>query len=80
MQLASPVNEGWMYERNKKYIKLYKNSKIGLGSAIQNGILRSRKKYVCIFMADMSDDIKDLIKYYYLISFCETIIFHNYLV
>ena len=56
------------YIVKKKYIKLYKNNKKGLGSAIQNGILRSRKKYVCIFMADMSDDVKDLIKYYNLIK------------
>ena len=55
------------YIINKKYINLYKNNKKGLGSAIQNGILRSKKKYVCLFMADMSDDVKDLIKYYKLI-------------
>ena len=23
MQLATPVNEGWMYEKNKKFIKLF---------------------------------------------------------
>ncbi len=23
MQLATPVNEGWLYERNKKFIKLF---------------------------------------------------------
>ena len=23
MQLATPVNEGWMYEKNKKFVKLF---------------------------------------------------------
>ena len=47
-----------------KYIKLYKNKKKGLGSAIETGIIKSKYKYVCIFMSDLSDDINDLIKYY----------------
>ena len=49
---------------NKKYIKIYNNKKKGLGSAIEVGILNSKKNYACIFMADMSDDINDVIKYY----------------
>ena len=56
------------YIKRKKFIKLIKNKKKGLGSAISNGILRSQRKYVCIFMADMSDDLKDLKRYFSEIS------------
>ena len=50
----------------KKYskIQIYKNIKKGLGSAINLGIKRSKKKYVCIFMCDLSDDVNDIYKYY----------------
>ena len=48
----------------KKHIKLIKNKKKGLGGAISTGILKSQHNYIAIFMADMSDDINDLIKYY----------------
>ncbi len=51
-------------KKRNKLIKLFKNKKKGLGSAIATGILKSKYKYVSIFMADMSDDPKDLIKYY----------------
>jgi len=54
--------------KRKKFIKLIKNKKKGLGSAISCGILRSQRKYVCIFMADMSDDLKDLKRYFSEIS------------
>ena len=54
--------------KTKKFIKLIKNKKKGLGSAISCGILRSQRKYVCIFMADMSDDLKDLKRYFSEIS------------
>ena len=40
------------------------NKKRGLGSAITVGIVNASKKYVAIFMADLSDDIDDLKKYY----------------
>jgi len=49
-----------------KNIKIFKNKKIGLGGAISEGILRSRNDYVCIFMADCSDSICDMINYYLL--------------
>ena len=51
---------------NKKYskIKIYKNKKKGLGSAIKLGIKKSKKKYICIFMCDLSDDVNDIFKYY----------------
>ena len=45
-------------------IKVFKNRKKGLGSAISEGIIRSKSDYVCIFMSDLSDDLNDLIKYY----------------
>jgi len=56
------------FSKNRKFIKLIKNKKKGLGSAINSGILNSKKKYICIFMADMSDDLVDLKNYYYQIS------------
>lgn len=56
------------YIKKHNYIKLIVNKKKGLGSAIYNGIIKSKKKFLCIFMADMSDDLNDLIKYYSRIS------------
>jgi len=44
------------------------NKKRGLGSAITVGIENGSKKYVAIFMADLSDDIDDLKKYYTIIQ------------
>ena len=49
-------------------IKLYNNSKKGLGGTINLGIEKSEGEAVCIMMADMSDDIDDLKKYYQLIQ------------
>ena len=45
-------------------ILLIDNTKVGLGSAIISGINNSSKQLVGIFMADMSDNLKDLKKYY----------------
>ena len=53
--------------KKNKFIKLYNNKKKGLGSAIELGVIKSTKEYVCIFMSDMSDDINDLKKYYKII-------------
>jgi len=50
-------------KKNSK-IKIYKNVKKGLGSAIKLGIEKSKKKYVCLFMCDLSDDVSDIVKYY----------------
>ncbi len=50
--------------KNKKFIKIYANTKKGLGSALETGIKKSKSKYVCIFMSDMSDDLNDVKKYY----------------
>ena len=51
---------------SKKYsfVKIFKNKKKGLGSAIEEGIKKSNFDYIAIFMADSSDSIADLIKYY----------------
>ena len=49
---------------NVKKIKVIKNMQIGLGSAIATGIINSKKKYFTIMMADSSDSIQDLKKYY----------------
>ena len=48
--------------------KTITNKKKGLGSAITVGIESCSKKYVAIFMADLSDDIDDLKKYYDIIK------------
>lgn len=55
------------FKRNKK-IKLINNIKPGLGGALSIGIEKSTKEFICIFMADESDSISDLIKYYKIIS------------
>ena len=49
-------------------IKLFNNNKKGLGGAINLGIEKSVGEAVCIMMADLSDDIADLKKYYQLIQ------------
>jgi dolichol-phosphate mannosyltransferase len=48
---------------------IYKNNiHPGLGGAIVAGINASNFEYICIFMADMSDSVEDLKKYYSLIQ------------
>ena len=49
---------------NKKKFKIYDNTKKGLGGAINLGIEKVEGEYICIMMADLSDDINDLKKYY----------------
>jgi len=56
------------YTKKKSYFKIYKSKKKGLGSAISTGIIKSKKKYVCVFMFDLSDDVKDLVRYFKEIS------------
>ena len=62
------------FEKCKILVNKYKNFKVldnkkkGLGGAINLGIKESSGDYVSIMMADLSDDISDLIKYYELIS------------
>ncbi len=56
------------FMKKRNFIKFYNNKKKGLGSAIELGIIKSSKDFVCIFMSDMSDNLNDLKKYYKLIS------------
>tara|TARA_B100001057_G_scaffold476480_1_gene544534 strand:- start:21544 stop:22248 length:705 start_codon:yes stop_codon:yes gene_type:complete len=51
-----------------KNVFVYKNKLKGVASAIKLGIKFSKKKYICIYMADQSDGLTDLINYYKLIS------------
>ena len=53
-----------LFKKKDSKIKIFKNIKKGLGSAIKVGIKKSKKKYVCIFMCDLSDDVNDIYKYY----------------
>ena len=53
---------------NNNKIKLFDNKKKGLGGAINLGIEKCEGEAVCIMMADMSDEIDDLKKYYQLIQ------------
>ena len=52
----------------KKKLKILKNKYPGVGNAIKIGIKYSKKKYTCIFMADASDDIDNLLTYYKLMQ------------
>jgi dolichol-phosphate mannosyltransferase len=56
------------YSKKKSYIKIFKNKKKGLGSALEEGIKKSKSDYICVFMSDMSDSLEDLLKYYNIIK------------
>ena len=56
-----------IFNNNKNFLVL-DNSKKGLGSAISFGIKKAKGDFVCIMMADFSDSIIDLKKYYHLIK------------
>ena len=56
------------YKKRFSFIKVFKNKKKGLGSAIETGIKNSKNDFVCFFMSDLSDDINDIYKYYKTIS------------
>ncbi len=53
---------------NNKNFKVLDNQQKGLGGAINLGIKKSSGDYVCIMMADLSDDVNDLKKYYEIIK------------
>ena len=44
--------------------KVFDNEKKGLGGAINLGVEKSNGEYICIMMADLSDDFNDLKNYY----------------
>ena len=48
---------------NKKNIKVFDNKKKGLGGALNLGIEKSKGDYICIMMADLSDDFDNLLRY-----------------
>lgn len=54
--------------KKSKTIRIINNRIAGLGGVVNTGIKNSRKKYICIYMADKSDSIEDLFKYYKIIS------------
>ncbi len=51
-----------------KNLKILNNTKKGLGGAVNLGIKESSGSYISIMMADKSDDINDLKKYYKIIT------------
>ena len=53
--------------KNEKY-QTFDNQKKGLGGAINLGISKAKGNYICIFMADLSDDVNDIKKYYKLMK------------
>jgi len=55
-------------KKNNNKIKLFNNDIKGLGGAITLGINKSEGDVICIMMADLSDDISDLKKYYQIIK------------
>ena len=52
------------YKLKKLNFLIKENNGEGLGSAIITGIDNSSKKYVCIYMSDMSDSLEDLKLYF----------------
>ena len=56
-----------LFESYKNF-KVYDNNKKGLGGAINLGIEKSNGSKIAIMMADLSDDINDLIVYNNLID------------
>lgn len=55
-------------EQKYKNFKILDNKKKGLGGAINLGIDKAEGDYIAIMMADQSDDINDLKKYFQMIS------------
>ena len=54
-------------KKNHNFVFL-DNKKKGIGGALNLGIEKAKGEYICIMMADFSDDINDLKKYYDLIK------------
>ena len=64
----STYSEAKKFFENQKNFKVFNNQKKGLGGAINLGIEKSQGSKIAIMMADLSDDINDLIKYNELID------------
>jgi len=54
--------------KGSKNFKVFDNKKRGLGGAINLGIEKTIGDYICIMMADLSDDFNDLKNYYFKIK------------
>jgi dolichol-phosphate mannosyltransferase len=54
-------------QKEFSFVKVIKNKKIGLGSAINTGLDIVDKEFTCIMMCDESDSLLDLRKYYNII-------------
>ena len=54
--------------KENQNFKVFNNRIRGLGGAINLGIEKCSGKYICITMADLSDDFEDLKRYYFKIS------------
>ena len=54
--------------QGNKNFKIFNNKIKGLGGAINLGIKNSNGEYICIMMADLSDDFNDLKKYFQIID------------
>ena len=62
------LNKAFEISKKNNNFKVVDNKKKGLGGAISSGINNSIGDFICIMMADLSDDINDLKKYYDLIK------------
>ena len=60
--------KGELISKQDSRYKIYDNKKRGLGGAINLGIKKSSGEFVSIMMADLSDDVEDLVKYYNIIK------------
>ena len=66
--LDNTLNKAKEIAKINKNFKVLDNNKKGLGGALNQGIVESSGDFICIMMADFSDDINDLKKYYNLMK------------
>lgn len=55
-------------EKNNMEVRVCDNTRKGLGGAITAGVEEAKGDYTCIMMADLSDDVEDLKRYYELMN------------
>ena len=51
-----------------KQFRVFDNQKKGLGGAINTGIQKSNGSKIAIMMADLSDDVQDMVRYYKVVT------------
>jgi len=56
------------YSIENNFIKYVNNKNKGIGGAINLGIEESKGNYCCIMMADLSDDVEDMVRYYKIVT------------